>query len=323
MPYTPFLPSTTLPPPLHILRYSDSVYSIISNAVGGFVITSENGTFPPITASRNAKGYLTAFFPNLNESLTGEAYLSFRSGCVLFNWERSQHFVPPAGTRPFMQWVRGPLPPAPPPCTFSKSLWHSHHSPPGMPINQVFVFDSIDTSHFTIHSLNGTFDDTTATIGHGGATVHLVTAQFSDQKNISHGFLDGEGAECRTIQWVTDAGGYLGDWETGPLPPPPPPPPAQCETSFNQTACDAAKHTATDSCVWCASNDGDHNLCFHKSNEPDSGTWKCDGAAGDSYLSSLAASTSTSPLEKACTLPAATIFHDNQLGNVRFVERGI
>ena len=75
--------------------------------------------------------------------------------------------------------------------------------------------------------------------------------------------------------------------------------------------------------MWCASNDGDHNLCFHKSNEPDSGSWKCDGAAGDSYLSSLAASTLTSPLEKACTLPAATIFHDNQLGNVRFVERGI
>ena len=233
MPYTPFLPSTTLPPPLHILRYSDSVYSIISNAVGGFVITSENGTFPPITASRNAKGYLTAFFPNLNESLTGEAYLSFRSGCVLFNWERSQHFVPPAGTRPFMQWVRGPLPPAPPPCTFSKSLWHSHHSPPGMPINQVFVFDSIDTSHFTIHSLNGTFDDTTATVVNPpSGSRHALTTQLGNMS--LHGVLIG----CSLIEWRDEwrdgPGKIMGYWEKGPIPPPPPPPPAHCETSFNK-----------------------------------------------------------------------------------------
>ena len=237
------------------------------------MITSENGTFPPITATRDSAGHISAFFPNLNKTLEGQVLGN--PSCDDFYWQERKA----TGSETVQMWLKGPLPPPSAPCKFSKSdnktgLWHSQEHQAIK--DKVFMFDSVDDSHFTIHSLNGTFNDTTATVVNPpSGNRKTVTVQFSDRQNMSHGIL----SECRFLEFLSDSGGFLGNWQQGPIPPPPPPPPAQCETSFNQTACDAVKHTATDSCVWCTSNDGDHSLCFHKSNEPDSGTWKCDGAA--------------------------------------------
>ena len=243
-------------------------YSIVRTPSGDFALTSLNATWSgALTATYNASAEvpLTVTFPasmgGKEPGSTGGA-----PNCDVFEWG--------VGGREGVVavWELGPLPPPGSPCHFEKEVWHSVAEGPGE-VGLVFELNSLNTTHFSIHSLNETFDDTVATIVlplHGQN--RAVSASFSDMTPkgaVKHGVV--QGTECTTIVWTPAGPGHF--WELGPLPPPRPPPPAQCDSSYNKTACVAVK--PKDSCEWCTSSDGAHALCFHADHLPTGKEWAC------------------------------------------------
>ena len=265
-----------VPFPNGTLNNPFGVYSVVRRDDGDYSMTSLNETWSgALDAKYNASKTmaempLTVTFPaSMGGKASGTA--GGEPSCEEFAWwtHKGGMYVQAA------VWRLGVLPPPVAPCHFAKEIWHtfiSHAS------GLEFELNSLNTTHFSIHALNKTFEDTVATILsplHG--QVRTVSAAFSDSTPkgaVQHGVVDG--SECTFIRWGTDPSSTF--WERGPLPPPPPPPPAQCETSFNKTVCDAVKPPSgnpKDSCEWCTSSDGAHGLCFHANHLPTGKGWTC------------------------------------------------
>jgi hypothetical protein len=270
------------------------VYSIVGNTKG-FTLSSLNATFPPITAKWHGKSgnKVRAFFPNLNATLQGEVDAGINATlqgevdagiiardeeCIEFIWS------PINGGFYTYDWSIGSLPPAAPACNFSDAVWHSEAASPFSPpdAGHVFLLNSIDPTHFTIHSLNGSFTNVTARVRMPlSGDFRVVSANFSDKpagaptsRGIMQGALDGD-SNCELLKWPDET--Y--SWAAGPLPPPPPPPPLGCEDVYNRAACAGVQPPAgrTVHCEWCTSDDGLHHLCFQSGEgvyPPQTG-WAC------------------------------------------------
>ena len=138
----------------------------------------------------------------------------------------------------------------------------------------------------TAHNINGTVSDYTIKLTD---TMHQNTSSTLTVDNynatLTIGGTDYNGRltyENRTS--APPVGGIRGflqifsgtdfaELEYGPNPPPPPPPPPACDISHDAKTCHAVPPTG--SCVWCASADKAHNLCFDAKNPPPKSSWSC------------------------------------------------
>ena len=170
----------------------------------GYSITSLNGSGWTTTATRDAKtGFLTVTLPGVKKTYSGRADGAPKEPCEFFNWYDSKT---PQGM-PALEWGPGPLPPPAAPCAFKNEVWHSEPMSPEQEA-EGFVFNSLNTTHFTIHSMNNTFDDTVAIIVNvQSGDDRPVSAVFSNEnprKAVSQGIM--RGTVCENLAWSIISG---------------------------------------------------------------------------------------------------------------------
>merc|ERR1712096_600308 len=153
-------------------------------------------------------------------------------------------------------------------CHSGESPWYDEFRPE----NTFHLTVQSDHKHILIHSDQGKFDDTTATIKGRSGAEYKITVTFSDKGKMT-GRLDNE---CGVIVWE----GVDQIWRRGtapaPSPPTPPFPAGSCNECFNQTLCSGVGSVY--GCTWCKSTDKVHQLCFDKAaaQKLDPSSWECD-----------------------------------------------
>jgi len=177
---------------------------------------------------------------------------------------------------------------------------------------------------------NGTVDPYTVTFGAFNTTTHQRHVSATIKQRSKSEPLDGHAycyppsevppgrPACYTLVWgKVGPGGMQPDAELsfGPNPPPAPPRPPQCQTSYNQAACDAVGAHA---CKWCTSSDGLHKLCFDGTNLPTTG-WQCEKSAraGASVTLSTTATTVFGPAPSPVAQCESTDVCDTPVSGVK------
>ena len=243
---------------------------INSSATTVSYLNGTTGVITPTIMTYLPDGQVSMKVPNSSSPKMGFASSSF--GHTRISWSGST----PETTD---TWRNGslPLPNFPFPISWNQTLFHSSQQTiQGYPLYTITAKTDGSMDYY-VHSVNKTFDDTTAVSKAASGNEQLLDIYFSDTNTTLSGKMQcrvvPHSPSCGSPTFVWEGAGGLA-WELGGTPPPNPLPPIdKCNQAYTKDGC--MKGVKEEQCTWCVSTDGVDKLCFPKDHAPSSKTWKC------------------------------------------------